>query len=99
MLDISSQGAFEEMEKILAALSQLGLTAKLHEHHEYTSHDEHVRYFKYIQPLFQALCLIFPRNYHGYRFSEEKPFSPSGKTGVSPFSHNVPSHMLADQHT
>lgn len=34
---------FLEMEKILAALANLGLTAKVHEHQECTSHDEHVR--------------------------------------------------------
>lgn len=36
---------FPEMEKILAALANLGLTAKVHEHQECTSHDEHVRWW------------------------------------------------------
>lgn len=33
-----------EMEKILAALASLGLTATVHEHSDCTSHDEHVRW-------------------------------------------------------
>lgn len=48
------------MEKILAALANLGLTAKVHEHEECTSHEEHVRSSTYT---IMQICLL---NMDGY---------------------------------